>query len=247
MSTSPPIDKRDFEALLKEITQRVPFYTPEWKVTDERDINLAVLKIFAQMLADTIQRLNQVPNKNFIAFLDNLGVNLLPAVPARVPITFYLSNGTTIPVLIPPRTQVAANSEDGGEPIAFETEKTILATPAKLIDAYSVNPQNDEVFRVPPGFLSEEAIVPFIDRLLFLTKLGEKKLFLSKKAELEIGELLKVGEDNLAEYVEVAKVTENKAELKKHFKKSMKVVPQFKKSFFLNYLQEKINKIILFI
>jgi uncharacterized phage protein gp47/JayE len=213
MSTSPPIDNRKFEALVKEIIHRVPFYTPEWKVTDDRGLDSAMLKIFAQMLADTIQRLNQVPHKNSIAFLDSLGVNLLPALPARVPLTFYLSNGTTTSIEIPSKTQVAAPPADGSEPVSFETEKAILATPAKLVDAYSVNPQQDEIFRVPFSFLGEEATASFASKLSSSVKSTEKKLFLSTKAELEIGDLLEISGLSEHEYVEVTKVTENKVDL----------------------------------
>ncbi|HEY9663456.1 MAG TPA: hypothetical protein V6C65_33845, partial [Allocoleopsis sp.] len=110
----------------------------------------------------------------------------------------------------------------------FETEKLILATPAKLVDAYSVNPAKDQVFRVPPGFLADTAIAPFIADLSFAAQPGAKTLFLDTKADLQSGDLIRVGRDagnvgsvdrsgdrlaNQADYVEVKKATENKVEL----------------------------------
>lgn len=213
MSVSPPIDRRKFEQLLEEFYQRVPFYTPEWRPGSELALDSALVKIFNLMLTDTIERLNQSPPKHFIDFLNMLGVKLLPALPARVPVTFYLSTGATAPVIIPAKMQVAANSPTGGEPIPFETEKLILATPAKLVDAYSVNPKLDQVFRAPTGFLGETTIAPFTAQLSFVAQPGDTKLFLDTKADLQPGDLLKIGGGDEADYVEVRKPTENKVEL----------------------------------
>lgn len=91
-----------------------------------------------------INRLNRVPEKNFVAFLDTLGIKLLPAQPATAPITFYLSEGTIENVLIPEKTQTAA-----GE-IIFETEKNMVATPSKLKKAYSIDVENDKIYESPP-------------------------------------------------------------------------------------------------
>ncbi|HEY9617784.1 MAG TPA: helix-hairpin-helix domain-containing protein [Microcoleaceae cyanobacterium] len=228
MAVSPPLDRRQLEQLLQEFYQRVPFYTPEWKPGTELGLDSALIRIFSLMMSDTIDRLNQSPNKHFIAFLNMLGVKLLPALQARVPVTFYLSTGTPLRVIIPQKTQIAANSPMGGEPIPFETEKLILATPAKLVDAYSVNPAKDQVFRVPPGFLADTAIGPFVADLSFAAQPGDKTLFLDTKADLQSGDLIRVGNDaenigssdssgdrssNQADYVEVKKATENKVEL----------------------------------
>ena len=114
--------------------------------------------------------------------------------------------------------QVAANSPTGGEPIPFETEKLILATPAKLVDAYSVNPKLDQVFRAPTGFLGETAIAPFTAQLSFVAQPGDTKLFLDTKADLQPGDLLKIGEGDEADYAEVGKPTENKVELNQALK-----------------------------
>jgi uncharacterized phage protein gp47/JayE len=97
------------------------------------------------LLEGIIRRLNDVPRNNFIAFLESIGIKLLPALPARAPLTFFLSKGAKEAVTIPARSQVAAKPPAGGDPIIFETEKTILATPAKLQMIVSVVPQRDQI------------------------------------------------------------------------------------------------------
>lgn len=75
----PKIDEREFSALFKLLKTLIPHYTPEWKGSDENDPGVALLKIFSHMTDSVIHRLNQVPLKNFVAFLDMLGIKRLPA------------------------------------------------------------------------------------------------------------------------------------------------------------------------
>ena len=49
-------------------------------------------------------------------------------------------------VTVPARSQAAAAAADGGDPIVFETERAILATPARLLSVHSVVPKQDMVF-----------------------------------------------------------------------------------------------------
>jgi hypothetical protein len=144
--TAPKIDGRDSDAILREARALAPFYTPEWKADEETGGGAALLKIFARLLEGVIRRLNDAPLKHYIAFLEMIGVKLLPAVAARAPLTFILSKGTKDAVTVPARAQAAAAATDGGDPIVFETERAILATPARLLSVHSVVPKRDQVF-----------------------------------------------------------------------------------------------------
>lgn len=143
---APKIDRRDMDAILKEVRALAPVYVPEWVAASETGAGAALLKIYAKLLEGLVRRLNDVPTKNFIAFLDMLGIKLLPAQPARAPLTFLLSTGAKEAVPVPARSQVAAARPAGGDPLVFETERTILATPAQLGSFYSVVPDFDEFF-----------------------------------------------------------------------------------------------------
>ncbi len=217
--SAPKIDKRDCEDLLKQIYELAPFYVPEWKVTGDGDSGAALANIFAQMLDGVVKRLNQVPDKNLTAFLNMLGVKLLPAQQARVPVTFTLSEGTAEPVLIPNKTQVAAKPADGGDPVVFETERNMLATPAKLIDIYSINIKQDGVFEAPANVLTAESVSPFTASIALQAETGETQLFLDDCSGLAEGDILKItGTDESSgqekvEYVAVAKVSEGSIEI----------------------------------
>ncbi|MGM0879724.1 MAG: putative baseplate assembly protein [Bacillota bacterium] len=144
---TPLIDKQSLEDVLRQLQERIPFYTPEWRA-EEGDAAGAVMRIFAHMYTGVLQRLNRSPDKHFIAFLNMLGVRLIPARPAAVPVTFHLSAGAPDPVLIPEATQLAA-PQDGGPPIGFETERSMLAVPAHITGVVAVDPHVDSIFEAP--------------------------------------------------------------------------------------------------
>jgi hypothetical protein len=143
---SPKIDKRRFDQLVKEMEDLIPHFLPGWKPGQE-DAGLALIKIFAHMTEEVIQRLNRVPRKHFGAFLDMLGITPLPAVPAKAPLTFCLSEGAGH-VMIPAGTPAAAKT--GKEDIVFATEKNMYATPAKLVRVFAVDGKTDEIFQWQP-------------------------------------------------------------------------------------------------
>ena len=106
---SPPrIDRRKANDLLRSLREMAPHYTAEWPGKDDDDPGVALLKIFAFISEGVITRLNRAPERNFLAFLDMLGIRLLQARPAYAPIKFVVANGTEFPFLVPKGTQVSA-------------------------------------------------------------------------------------------------------------------------------------------
>jgi len=145
----PKIEKRDFEALFKEFKSLIPFYTPEWRPKEDgKTPDIALVKIFINMLCTIYRRFNRLPEKHLISFLDRIGINLLTAQPASTPITFTLSEGTTAHTLIPAKTQVAAGD------VIFETEKNILAAPASLVKLFSTDFKTDSISECSTTLLS---------------------------------------------------------------------------------------------
>src|SRR5262245_35629388 len=104
MAVLPPlIDRRDSRAVLRQIlgdpAQSLPglrdFYTPAWTGANGSDPGWVLAFVFSRLMELLIDRLNQVPQKNFIAFLDLLGIDRLPGNPARAPVKFTLPAGNT--------------------------------------------------------------------------------------------------------------------------------------------------------
>ncbi|MBW4635559.1 MAG: putative baseplate assembly protein [Iphinoe sp. HA4291-MV1] len=106
-----------------------------WLKPQKPDAGLALIRIFGRMAATVSDRLNRVPEKNFLAFLDLLGTQILPPQPARVPLTFSLASGVpeSTTALVPAYTQISAPPTEGEEEeVVFETESDVLITPVQL-------------------------------------------------------------------------------------------------------------------
>src|SRR5277367_7000600 len=92
MIRPPRIDGRDSRDLVAQLRTLLRRYTPEWPDSaEEKQLVEAMVHVFARFGEIVIDRLNRVPEKNFLAFLQLLGVSNLPPRAAQVPLTFYLA------------------------------------------------------------------------------------------------------------------------------------------------------------
>lgn len=158
---TPKIDPRNFKSLLEEKRNIVPLYTPEWDAADDRDNGVALLKIFTHMQEEIINRLNKMPEKNFTAFLEMIGLKLMPAQPAKAPVTFYLPENLSGGVFIPAGTKVTVDETDKHKVINFETINGIFATSAAIEHIYGVDPDNDIIHRYTDDFVKGKEFVIF--------------------------------------------------------------------------------------
>lgn len=104
----------------------------------------ALIRIFARFAELITDRLNRVPEKNLLAFLDLLGASLMPPKSARAPLTFLLAEAASGGAIVRAGTQVAAIAMKGEkEPVVFETERELVVTSSRLIAAFTRDPGND--------------------------------------------------------------------------------------------------------
>jgi uncharacterized phage protein gp47/JayE len=151
------IDTRDEETIVEQVLLGRAGYVPEW-VPGERTPGTAVARIAGRYLATVLQRLNQVPLKQKLAFLDTAGVRLVPAQAARAPIVFVMAKNAA-PGRIPAGAAVAAPPPKGQrDPIMFETEQAIGATTARLQQVVSLWPGRDEYIDHSAKILAGEPI-----------------------------------------------------------------------------------------
>lgn len=111
---------------------------------DPPDAGSTLVRIFSRMAELAITRINQVPDRNFLAFLDLIGTRLEPPQTARVPLTFNLAAGSTVDALVPARTPVAATPLEGDTaPVLFETERSLVVSRSQLVAAWTREPGRD--------------------------------------------------------------------------------------------------------
>jgi predicted phage baseplate assembly protein len=129
----PQIDNRSFENLVKEARSRIPRYMPEWTDLNDNDPGIALVQLFAWLTELLMFRLGEVPQLNYIKFLQLIGLELETAQAAQAEIIFPLNDDfTSTWTTVPARTQVSADSPTGGPPIVFETERALKAIKAGL-------------------------------------------------------------------------------------------------------------------
>jgi len=158
----PIIDDRRYGDILAEVRTRIARYTPEWTPVwtdvNDSDPGYTMVQVFAWLSEMLTYRMNQVPQLNYIKFLQLIGIELNPAEPAQAEITFPVQGTFDQPyTLVPLGTQISAEAPDGGAPVIFETQKAITALAAQLaslqaFDGYTFTPVTEENKQAVDGF-----------------------------------------------------------------------------------------------
>lgn len=148
MPVEPPnIDSRTYSDFVRQTAMLAEHFTEgKWRPRADGgpDAGQALIRIFARFCEVIVDRLNQVPKKNFLTFLDLIGTRIRPPRPARVALTFQPAPGAPADVLVPAGTEVAAQPLEGEEEeIVFETESDLLLTASVLKAVVVYDPHQD--------------------------------------------------------------------------------------------------------
>jgi len=128
---SPPIDTRRFQDIVDEIKGMIPRYCPEWTDHNVSDPGIALVELFAWMTEGLLYRANQVPEKNYVQFLDMIGIRLSARESAQAPVTFYLSGPPQQPLTIPMGIEVATTRTETSRAVVFTTEADLVVRPGR--------------------------------------------------------------------------------------------------------------------
>lgn len=138
-SILPPIDGRTAAEIVARIGRIAPCYVPEWNPA-AGGAGSALTEVFGDLAVEVLQRLNRVPERHLAAFLDLLGLKLVPPQPAETVLVFTLAKDADRSVPVPAGTEVLAEKSVAHDEVLFETDENLLAVPAKLTALYSVIP-----------------------------------------------------------------------------------------------------------
>lgn len=134
---APNLDDRRFADIVSEVTALIPRWTPEWTDRNDSDPGIAIVKLFAWMTELGLYRMNQVPERAYIKFLQMVGIERRPAAAARTELVFSPVRDDVPEMFVPQGTQIAAPADADG-PILFETMQPLAVIGARLaaIQAY---------------------------------------------------------------------------------------------------------------
>ncbi len=88
---APNLDDRTFQQIVDDVKRQIGLRCPEWTDHNVSDPGVTLIELFAWMTEMTLFRLNQVPERNYIRFLEMLGVTLETPRPAQTELLFRLS------------------------------------------------------------------------------------------------------------------------------------------------------------
>ena len=122
----PNLDDREFRQLVEEAMAAAQKTCPAWTDASPADPGRALVEAFAYLTDAMIFRLNRLPDKLFVAFLNLLSGEMLPPRAATVSVVFSRDEGKEGSITIPAGTLIAG----GGTPQAmFTTLQTAVIAP----------------------------------------------------------------------------------------------------------------------
>jgi predicted phage baseplate assembly protein len=134
----PNLDDRRFQDLVDDAKRLVQQRCPEWTDHNVSDPGVTLIELFAWMTDQLVYRLNRVPDRNYVKFLELIGVSLFPATAARTQLTLWLTSPQADTVRIPAGTQAATVRTETDEAIVFGTTEDLPIVPCTMTELGSM-------------------------------------------------------------------------------------------------------------
>jgi predicted phage baseplate assembly protein len=148
---APELDDRKFQDIVDEAKRLIPRFCPEWTNHNVSDPGVALIELFAWMSEMVLYRMNQVPERLYVHFLNMVGIEPFPPSVARADLTFWLSAVLETPVIVPAGTEVmttAGASSGSTDAVIFSTTDDLTIAPPQLRNAKAVTAADDRVLDV---------------------------------------------------------------------------------------------------
>ena len=129
---APNLDDRRFQELVDEAKRMVMQRCPEWTDHNVSDPGVTLIETFAYMTDLMLYRLNRVPDRLYVKFLELIGLQLFPPTAARTDVTFWLSAPAEGSLVVPAGTNVATLRSEHEEPVVFSTNDELRVVGCSL-------------------------------------------------------------------------------------------------------------------
>lgn len=140
----PNLDDRRFQDLVDDAKRMVQHRCPEWTDHNVSDPGVTLIETFAYVADTLLYRLNRIPDKLYLAFLDLIGVRPHPPTAATVDVTFWLSAPQDHDVVVGSGAQVSTTRTEQDEAIVFQTARE-LVIPVRSMSAVATQALAGEV------------------------------------------------------------------------------------------------------
>jgi predicted phage baseplate assembly protein len=130
---APELDDRKFQDIVDEAKRLIPRFCPEWTNHNVSDPGVALIELFAWMSEMVLYRVNQVPDRLYVHFLNMVGIEPFPPSVARADLTFWLSGVLSSEVVVPAGTEVMTTAgASSGDAVVFSTTDDLVIAPPQL-------------------------------------------------------------------------------------------------------------------
>ncbi|HUZ69155.1 MAG TPA: putative baseplate assembly protein [Candidatus Saccharimonadales bacterium] len=128
----PNLDDRRFQDLVDEAKRMVQQRCPEWTDHNVSDPGITLIETFAWMTDQLVYRLNRVPDRLYVKFLELIDVRLFPPTPARAALTFWLAAPAESAQRVAVNTKAATIRTETDKAIVFSTVEDLEMVPCSL-------------------------------------------------------------------------------------------------------------------
>lgn len=130
--SAPNLDDRRFQDLVDDAKRLVALRCPDWSDHNVSDPGVTLIEAFAFMTDELFYRLNRVPDKLYVAFLDLIGISLYPPTPATAEVVLWLAAPRTDTVVVPARTEIGTPRNEQTRSVVFQTTDELQIPPRRL-------------------------------------------------------------------------------------------------------------------
>ncbi|MGW6278562.1 putative baseplate assembly protein [Kribbella sp. NPDC055071] len=130
---APNLDDRRYDDLVADSLEVVRRSCPEWTDVSPADAGMTLIEASAYLIDGLFQRLNQVPDRLHLKFLDLIGLRLVPPTPATVPVTFWLSAPAKSPLVVARGTETGTVRTESEPSIVFSSTRELTIPPCSVI------------------------------------------------------------------------------------------------------------------
>ena len=168
---APNLDDRRFQDLVDDAKRLVQQRCPEWTDHNVSDPGVTLIEAVAAMVDQLLYRLNRVPERHYIRFLELIGLRPFPATAAAADVTFWLSAPQPEAVTVPAGTEVATARTEVEDAVVFAAVAPLSIVSCELSHVASARPgqepvPQDDALREPGGLMCFGATPAVGDTLL---------------------------------------------------------------------------------
>ncbi len=160
---APDLDDRRFQQFVYDAKRYVQQRCPEWTDHNVSDPGVTLIEAFASMTEHLCYRLNRVPDRLYVKFLELLGLRMLPPTPAEAPVTFWLSTPARAPMVIRAGTRVSTTRTESEEAIVFSTLRDLPIVPTAICSVRRTTGRGVASSDLTPAFELREEFPAFDD------------------------------------------------------------------------------------